>query len=63
MPLFRRIPKRGFTNKFAFKVGEVNIRDLELAYQDGEEVTPENLRAHDLAKYRYDVLKVWGRAS
>ncbi|HMP80956.1 MAG TPA: 50S ribosomal protein L15 [Pirellulaceae bacterium] len=60
MPLFRRIPKRGFTNKFAFKVGEVNIRDLELAYQDGEEVTPENLRAHDLAKYRYDVLKVLG---
>lgn len=60
MPLFRRLPKRGFHNKFAWQVGEVNLRDLELAYQSGDEVNPENLRAHDLAKYRYDVLKVLG---
>ncbi len=60
MPLYRRIAKRGFNNKFALKVGEVNLRDLEERFEVGEEVTPESLRAKDLAKYRYDVLKVLG---
>jgi len=60
MPLFRRIGKRGFNNKFALRVGEVNLRDLEEMYEAGEEVTPESLRARDLAKYPYDILKVLG---
>jgi large subunit ribosomal protein L15 len=61
MPMFRRIPKRGFNNKFALVVGEVNVGDLEKNFEAGEEVTPETLRAKDLAKYRYDVLKVLGK--
>lgn len=60
MPLVRRIPKRGFNNRFALKVGTVNVGDLEAAFEAGEEVTPETLREKDLAKYRYDVLKVLG---
>lgn len=60
MPMFRRIPKRGFNNKWALQVGEVNIRDLEAAFEAGEEVTPESLKAKNLASYRYDVLKVLG---
>ena len=60
MPMFRRIPKRGFNNKFALKVGEVNVGDLERCFEAGEEVTPESLKQKDLAKYRYDVLKVLG---
>lgn len=60
MPMFRRIPKRGFNNKWALKVGEVNIRDLEAAFDAGEEVTPESLKAKNLAAYQYDVLKVLG---
>ena len=60
MPLVRRIPKRGFNNRWALKVGVVNIGDLEARFQVGEEVTPESLRAKDLAKYTYDVLKVLG---
>jgi large subunit ribosomal protein L15 len=60
MPMFRRIPKRGFNNKWALKVGEVNIRDLEAAFSAGEEVTPEALKAKNLADYRYDILKVLG---
>lgn len=60
MPMFRRIPKRGFNNKWALKVGEVNIRDLEAAFEAGEEVTPETLKAKNLASYRYDILKVLG---
>lgn len=60
MELFRRIGKRGFNNKFALRVGEVNLRDLEDAFEAGEEVTPESLRARDLAKYPWDILKVLG---
>lgn len=61
MPLIRRIPKRGFNNKFALTVAEVNVADLEKAFQDGDEVTPESLRKHSLAKQRYDVLKILGQ--
>ena len=60
MPMFRRIPKRGFNNKFALKIGEVNVGDLEKHFEAGEEVNPDTLRDKDLAKYRYDVLKVLG---
>ena len=60
MPMFRRIPKRGFNNKWALKVGEVNIRDLEAAFSAGDEVNAEVLKAKNLAAYRYDVLKILG---
>ena len=60
LPIFRRIPKRGFNNKWALSVGTVNVSDLEAHFEAGEEVTPEALRAKDLAKYRYDVLKILG---
>jgi len=60
MPLYRRIPKRGFNNKFAYQVGEVNVGDLDSVFEAGEEVTPASLKAKDLAKYRYDILKVLG---
>jgi len=60
MPLVRRVPKRGFNNKFALVVAAVNISDLEQRFEAGEEVTPESLREHSLAKQRYDVLKILG---
>ncbi len=60
MPLVRRVPKRGFNNPFALNVGTVNICDLELAFEAGDEVNPETLRAKSLAKSRWDVLKVLG---
>ncbi|MCA9186021.1 MAG: 50S ribosomal protein L15 [Pirellulaceae bacterium] len=60
MPLVRRVPKRGFNNKFALKVAVVNIGDLERVFSAGDEVTPESLREHSLAKERFDVLKVLG---
>ena len=60
MPLVRRIPKRGFNNRWALSVAIVNIGDLENRFDDGAEVTPEALKEKDLAKHRYDVLKVLG---
>ena len=60
MPLVRRIPKRGFNNKFALKVAIVNLSDLEDTFASGDEVSPETLRSHNLAKGGYDELKVLG---
>jgi large subunit ribosomal protein L15 len=60
MPLVRRVPKRGFNNRFALTVVAVNVGDLERAFEAGEEVTPESLRKRALAKRRYDLLKILG---
>lgn len=60
MPLVRRIPKRGFNNRWALTVAIVNISDLDDIFSTGDEVTPESLRDKNLAKGRYDVLKVLG---
>ena len=59
-PLIRRIPKRGFNNQFAKNVVVVNLGALNDAYASGEEVTAESLKAKNLAKGRYDELKVLG---
>jgi large subunit ribosomal protein L15 len=63
MPLVRRIPKRGFHNRWAKTVAVVNVGDLELRFQDGDEVNPDTLKATDLAKGRYDLLKVLGNGT
>ncbi len=60
MPLVRRIPKRGFHNRFARTVAIVNLGDLQERFDDGAEVTPKALREMNLAKGRYDLLKVLG---
>ncbi|MCX5778581.1 MAG: 50S ribosomal protein L15 [Elusimicrobia bacterium] len=44
MPLLRRIPKRGFTNKFRHAYEIVNVKTLELLFDAGQEVTPELLK-------------------
>ena len=60
MPLVRRIPKRGFHNRFAQTVAVVNVGDLDAKFKSGEDVTPESLKAKALAKGRYDLPKVLG---
>lgn len=60
MPMVRRVPKRGFNNKFALVVATVNVADLERVFEAGDEVTPESLKAKSILKRRYDVLKVLG---
>ena len=60
MPLFRRIPKRGFNNSFAAVVAAVNVRDLEREFSAGDEVNAETLRARNLAKRTFDQLKILG---
>jgi large subunit ribosomal protein L15 len=60
MPLVRRIPKRGFHNRFAQTVAIINLGDLEARFEAGEEVNPETLKAKALVKGKYDLLKVLG---
>jgi len=60
MPLVRRIPKRGFNNRWALVVRAVNVGDLDSAFKDGDEVTIEQLKANNLAKGRFDQLKILG---
>ena len=60
MPLVRRVPKRGFNNRWALSVAVVNVGDLEARFQSGDDVNPETLKAKNLAKGRFDVLKILG---
>jgi large subunit ribosomal protein L15 len=60
MPLVQRIPKRGFNNRWALKVAVVNLGQIEESFEAGEEVTLDSLKAKNLAKGRFDVLKVLG---
>jgi large subunit ribosomal protein L15 len=60
MPLVRRIPKRGFHNRWARTVAVVNVGDLNGAFNSGDDVTPERLAKAQLVKGCYDELKVLG---
>ena len=59
MPLYRRIPKRGFTNIWRKEPEIVNIRDLN-RFDDDTEVTAEVLRTSGLIKKADKGLKILG---
>jgi len=59
-PIVRRVPKRGFNNRWALKVSSINVSELGDAFEAGTEVTPELIAEKGLVKGRYDVLKVLG---
>jgi len=60
MPLYRRLPKRGFTNIFALKFTEINVSDLE-RFEDGTEVTAETLLNAGVISKANDGIVVLGR--
>jgi large subunit ribosomal protein L15 len=59
-PVSRRVPKRGFNNRFALVVKAINVSELELIFKAGDEVTVDSLRGTGLANGRFDVLKILG---
>lgn len=60
-PLFRRLPKRGFSNANFKKVyAIINLDDLN-KFEDGAEVTPEILKDMGLVKNTRDGIKVLGQ--
>lgn len=51
MPLIRRVPKRGFTNaSFQKHMVTIGLKDLADKYENGEEVTLENLVERRIVK-------------
>ncbi|MFN4259557.1 MAG: 50S ribosomal protein L15 [Gemmataceae bacterium] len=61
MPLFRRIPKRGFSNaSWARTFHIVNVGDLDKAFDAGATVDPEALRQVGLAKGNADGVRILG---
>ena len=60
LPLYRKLPKRGFHNKFATEYAIVNVADLEKNFQDGDVVTLEALLAKKIIRKAFDGLKVLG---
>ena len=62
MPLYRRLPKRGFTNIFAKEYTCINVDRLNI-FEDGTEVTPELLREMGMAKRVNDGIKILGNGN
>ena len=58
-PLFKRLPKRGFTNVNHKEYATVNVEDLNV-FENGTVVTIENLQEKGLVKKVYDGVKVLG---
>ena len=59
LPLYRKLPKRGFNNKFAVNYAIVNVEDLN-RYADGTTVDINLLLADKVIRKAYDGLKVLG---
>ena len=59
MPLYRRLPKRGFTNIFGTKYSELNVEALN-QFEDGAEITPELLKSEGILKKQLDGVKILG---
>ena len=60
LPLYRKLPKRGFKNYFATHYAIVNVSDLDKRFNDGDTVNLETLMAAGLIKKSLDGLKVLG---
>ena len=60
MPLYRRLPKRGFTNIFAKQYVTINVEVLE-RFEDGTEVTAEVLKKAGVISKVCDGVKILGR--
>jgi len=62
MPLYRRLPKRGFNNaRFKIVYGVVNLETLEKAFESGATVNEQILRDAGILKGRFDGVKILGR--
>jgi len=58
-PFFKRMPKRGFTNRFRKEFAIVNVSDLNV-YENGTVVTPELLLQDRLIRKVLSGVKVLG---
>ena len=60
-PLFRRVPKRGFSNaRFKATANVVNVGDLDIVFQDGATVNELALRETGLATRTREHVRILG---
>ena len=59
MPIYRRLPKRGFNNVFALKYAEINVSDFN-KFEDGAVVDAAALKEAGIIKKSLDGIKVLG---
>ncbi len=59
MPLYRRVPKRGFNNIYRIEYATVNVGQLEI-FDNGTVVTVETLKEAGLVKKVMDGVKILG---
>lgn len=59
LPLYRKLPKRGFKNRFATQYAIVNLSDLD-RFENGAVVDLDTLLAEKIIKKPFDGLKVLG---
>ena len=60
MPLYRRLPKRGFKNYNHKEIVTLNVSQLEQLYEDGATVVSEDLIERGIIKDTKDGLKILG---
>ncbi len=59
MPLYRRIPKRGFTNRNSLEIIGINLKALE-TFEDGAVVTVDSLIESGIVSNPKDGVKILG---
>ena len=59
MPLYRRLPKRGFTNRNSLEIVGINLKALE-SFEDGAFVTVDSLIESGIVKNPKDGVKILG---
>ena len=59
LPLYRKLPKRGFKNRFAVNYAVVNVESLN-AFNDGDVVNLDKLMEKGIVRKPLDGLKVLG---
>jgi large subunit ribosomal protein L15 len=59
MPLYRRLPKRGFHNIFRREYAIVNLESLAV-FEAGSQVGPDTLKAKGILKNLHDGVKILG---
>ncbi len=60
MPLYRRIPKRGFKNRNTLDIVAINVSALENKFENGDVVDVESLLAKGVIKNARDGVKILG---
>jgi large subunit ribosomal protein L15 len=59
LPLYRKLPKRGFKNHFATQYAIINLSDLDV-FEAGAVIDLDTLVANGIIKKTFDGLKVLG---